>query len=71
MICDEPFNAGIACTIDFVFNKHHISVINSLGELYFLIPHKKSIKTVLIETEKGMGRFRDITGGFDECLLIN
>ena len=70
IVCDEPYNIGINCIIDFGLTRDRIYVTTAIGELYALAKTKKSLKTIkwLGDSQK---KIKQIHCGLDFCLLID
>lgn len=70
IVCDEPYNVGVSCIIDFGLAKDRIYLTTAIGELFALVQNKKSLKTVKWLGEPQQ-KIREIECGLDYCYLID
>lgn len=52
IICDEPYNIGINCVVDFGITKDKIYVTTSLGDVWVLLLQRKSLKSYKLKFNK-------------------
>ena len=70
IVCEEPYNVGINCIIDFGLTKDRIYLTTAISELYVLLQNKKSLKTIKWVGENHR-KFKEVHCGLDFVMLVD